>query len=224
MSFPAIADVPLSAILMDAGIQCRAAINTETVTGYAERMAAGDEFPPVDLFGTDGRYWIGDGWHRIMAAKQIGAASILGNTHPGARHDALKYALGANAKHGHARTNADKRRCVEVALAEFPALSSRAIAQLCGVDDSTVESTRIRCGNPAPSAVTGSDGKQYPAKKKTKDEAPIDPPMEPLPRGRIAPWPVLLRRPGEPHHYLGRPGISRKVAADLELLWRELSA
>lgn len=178
---PAIADVPLSAILMDAGIQCRAAINTETVAGYAERMAAGDEFPPVDLFGTDGRYWIGDGWHRIMAVKQVGADSIRATAHDGGRHDALKYALGANAKHGHRRSNADKRRCVEIAIAEFPTLSSRAIAELCGVDDSTVESARIRCGNPAPSSVTGADGKQYPAKKKQKDEPPADAPVEPLP-------------------------------------------
>lgn len=187
---PAIADVPLSAILMDAGIQCRAAINTETVAGYAERMAAGDEFPPVDLFGTDGRYWIGDGWHRIMAVKQVGADSIRATAHDGGRHDALKYALGANAKHGHRRSNADKRRCVEIALAEFPTLSSRAIAELCGVSDPfvlqvrgvlTVSTSPESATSPSPGPVTGADGKQYPAKKKAKDEPPADAPVEPLP-------------------------------------------
>lgn len=189
-TIPAIANVPLSAILMDAGIQCRAAINTETVTGYAERMAARDEFPPVDLFGTDGRYWIGDGWHRIMAATHVGADSIRATVHDGGRHDALKHALGANAKHGHRRSNADKRRCVEIALSEFPTLSSRAIAELCGVHHDLVTSARQLAESAtspktdapdAPPAVTGADGKQYPAKKKPKDEPPPEAQVEPLP-------------------------------------------
>lgn len=185
-TIPAIANVPLSAILMDAGIQCRAAINTETVTGYAERMAARDEFPPVDLFGTDGRYWIGDGWHRIMAATHVGADSIRATVHDGGRHDALKHALGANAKHGHRRSNADKRRCVEIALSEFPTLSSRAIAELCGVSHVFVEGMKPKvetvttCQAEA-STVTGADGKQYPAKKKPKDEPPPEAQVEPLP-------------------------------------------
>ena len=73
-------------------------------------------------------------------------------------------ALGSNALHGHRRTNADKRRCVEIALREFPGLSSRAIAQTCGVSIDTV--CRIRpeqVSESDTSTRTGQDGKQYPA-------------------------------------------------------------
>jgi hypothetical protein len=54
---------------------------------------------------------------------------------------------------------------VEIALAEFPTLSSRAIAELCGVDHKTVMNIRPdEVGNFPSSTRTGLDGKQYPAK------------------------------------------------------------
>ena len=68
-----------------------------------------------------------------MAAEQIDALDIPAELRKGGRVDALKYALGANAIHGQRRSNLDKRRCVEIAVKEFAGLSSRAIAELCGV-------------------------------------------------------------------------------------------
>jgi hypothetical protein len=60
--------IRVDSIDLDVSIQCRANINTGTVNEYAERMIEGDKFPPVVLFGTEKRSWIGDGRHRIMAA------------------------------------------------------------------------------------------------------------------------------------------------------------
>ena len=173
----------LDRIEMDTSIQCRAAIDTAVVTDYAERMKAGDVFPPVVLFGeADCRMNIGDGWHRIMAARQNGAVEIEADIRKGGRSDALKHALGANALHGHRRTNADKRRCVEIALDEFEGLSSRAIAEMCGVGDQLVltlrpkekvrdsrTSTESGESKPAPATVKGADGKVYPAKRANPD-------------------------------------------------------
>ncbi len=180
-----IASIPLPAIEMDTSIQCRASIDTAVVNDYAERMTEGDKFPPVDLFGAT-QFWIGDGWHRVMAAKQIGALTIETNVHEGARRDALKFALGANAAHGHRRTNADKRRSVEIALLEFADLSSRALGELCAVDHTYV----LRIKNEAlgtntnASAVTTTDGRQYPAKRITKAaEKALANEQRPLPRG-----------------------------------------
>jgi len=118
---------------MDTSIQCRASIDTATVSEYAERMTEGDEFPPVVVYGTAQKCWIADGWHRIMAANQIGLLDIAATVIPGGRIDALKAALAANAAHGIRRTNQDKRRAVEIALREFPKLSDNSIAGLCGV-------------------------------------------------------------------------------------------
>lgn len=56
----------------------------------------------------------------------------------------LKHALGANAAHGHQRTNADKRRCVEIALREFAGMSNRAIADMCGVSADLVDRETCR--------------------------------------------------------------------------------
>lgn len=102
-------EVELQAIVLDTSIQCRADIDTDIVDDYAERMLAGDQFPPVEAFGTNGKLWIGDGWHRVLAARQIESEVIQANVHAGGRVDALKYALGANAAHGRRRSNADKR-------------------------------------------------------------------------------------------------------------------
>ena len=157
--------IKLSAIEMDTSIQCRASIITETVTDYAERLTEGDSFPPVILFGDSKRCWIGDGWHRIMAAKQIGSLDIDADLEPGDRVQALQHALGANAVNGLHRTNADKRRCVTIALAEFPDLSSRAIAEMCGVNHEMVDRARPQVADSANSTRTGADGKQYPARR-----------------------------------------------------------
>jgi hypothetical protein len=164
-------EVNITAIELDASIQCRAVIDTGTVAEYAERMEAGDAFPPVVLFGTVKRCWIGDGWHRVMAARQLGRTEIEADLREGDRPDALRYALGANAANGLRRTNADKRRCVEIALAEFGGLSSRAIAEMCGVHHTFVEKQRPEpLATVANATRTTSDGRQYPA---TRKPAPV---------------------------------------------------
>jgi len=158
--------IQLDVIDLDVSIQCRATIDTATVNEYAERMTDGDKFPPVILFGTAKRSWIGDGWHRVLAARQIAIVKIEADLRSGGRIDALKHALTANAVHGMRRTNADKRRCIEIALQEFPKLSSRAIAEMCGVGDDLVESIRPRqVSDSDTSKRTGTDGKQYPARR-----------------------------------------------------------
>ncbi len=74
----------------------------------------------------------------------------------------------ANVANGLRRTNADKRRCVEVALNEFGDMSSRAIAELCGVSNHMVDRERPQQVGQNPTStekptVIGKDGKTYPA-------------------------------------------------------------
>lgn len=165
-------EYPLTNIDRDETIQCRAAVSLETVQSYADDMTEGAKFPPVDLYGTKDKAWIGDGWHRIEAADLLEWKSIPAVLHQGGRVDALKHALSANALHGQRRTNADKRKCVQVAMREFPKLSSREIAELCGVGNQMVSEMRKVCDSHT-STVTGKDGKQYPATRapKAEDEA-----------------------------------------------------
>ena len=154
----------LKTIILDQSTQCRDVMRQETIDEYAERMRAGDKFPPIDVFGTPEKSWIADGWHRIMAAREIGADSIETTIHHGGRTEAVKFALGANAVHGLRRSNADKRRAVSVALAEFGGMSCRAVAEMCGVGNDLVQRIKPEVTDSVTSPiVTGRDGKTYPA-------------------------------------------------------------
>lgn len=158
--------IALNAIELDTTIQCRADIDIATVNEYAEAMREGAEFPPVELFGTDAKCWIGDGWHRVMAARSCGLKEITATLLPGSRLDALKFALSANAFHGRRRTNADKRCSVAIALREFGKMSDRAIAEMCAVSDHFVGSLRRviePTANESQFTRLGRDGKERPA-------------------------------------------------------------
>ncbi len=94
--------------------------------------------------------------------------------------EALKCALGANIAHGHRRTNDDKRRCVEIALVEFANMSSRAIAEMCGVSGDFVNRQRQLSSNDNSTTTrTGKDGKQYTGKKAKAKPKPAQPAFKP---------------------------------------------
>lgn len=151
--------IPLSSVDFDNKTQLRAEINAETKQDYAASMEGGDKFPPVDLFRDGARYFIGDGWHRIMAAQSNGDVSIPANVHEGGRVAAIRFALSANARHGLKRTNADKAKAVRVALGEWPELSDRAIAEACAVSNTFVGSVRNQLSTVDRSPRKGLDGK-----------------------------------------------------------------
>lgn len=131
-------------IRMDGGTQPRADINDAVVHEYAEAMTAGAIFPPVVVFhdGTD--HWLADGFHRVRAALYLGNATIDADVRQGTRRDAILHSVGANSEHGLRRTNDDKRRAVELLLAdpEWSRWSDRRIAIQCGVSDFMVRGMR----------------------------------------------------------------------------------
>jgi len=132
----------LDSIRLDAGTQTRAHIDDATVAEYAEAMARGDRFPPVVVFQNDGEFIMADGFHRHKAAHRARLKHLLVEIRQGSRKDALRFALGANHKHGLRRTNGDKRRAVELALAEFGNQSDGLLAEMCGVSQPFVTNIR----------------------------------------------------------------------------------
>jgi hypothetical protein len=116
------------------------------------------------------RYYIGDGWHRFHALRELGRAVIPAIVHEGGRREALKCALGANTGFGLRRTNKDKRKAVEVAIREFPRLSSRAVAELCKVSHEMVNALRSQLADSA-SCRVGRDGKtRHVAERDTSEQ------------------------------------------------------
>src|SRR5882724_4206823 len=85
-----IALLRLSLIRTDARTQSRAAIDEPTVAEYAERMIAGDRFPPVVVFRNNGPYFLADGFHRLRARKLAKFETIDAEVRQGTRLDALK--------------------------------------------------------------------------------------------------------------------------------------
>ena len=57
---------------------------------------------------------------------------------------------------------------MEIAVKEFETLSSRAIAELCGVSNHFVDSIREALGTVPNATRTTSDGRQYPATRATR--------------------------------------------------------
>src|SRR6266478_8555146 len=144
-----IQQVPLTAILTDAACQARAKIRPGVVRDYRRAMSeqiseGGLRFPPIVLF-TDGQhFWLADGFHRILAARDAGLSEFPADVRPGTERDALLFSISSNGAHGLPRTNADKRKPVTLLLADavWSQWSDREIARHCQVSQSFV--TRLR--------------------------------------------------------------------------------
>jgi len=166
----------LDLICIDAGTQTRAHIDENTVAEYAEAMRRGDHFPPLVVFQDDGNFILADGFHRHRAARRAKLKSLFAEVRHGSRKDALKFALGANHKHGLRRTNADKRRAVEMAIAEFENLSDRLLGEMCGVSQPFESNIRHQLITVISSASRlGKDGKLRTTPKNGKGTAAFDP-------------------------------------------------
>ena len=135
---------PLEKFRLDGGTQARLKIDDDIVMEYGEAMQRGDTFPPVIAFDDGNWLWLADGFHRYHACKLLGKSAIATDRREGSQRDAILYSLGANASHGLRRSNADKRRAVEMMLkdSQWSQWSNCDIARRCGVSESMVRATR----------------------------------------------------------------------------------
>lgn len=139
-----IANIPTNKIIIDSRTQPRAIIDEYVVNEYRLDMNGGDDFPPLMVFGENGSYYLADGWHRLLAAKQLNRESISCAIKPGGLREAILYSVAANADHGKRRTNGDKRRSVKKLLSdpEWAQWSDREIARRCHVSQPFVSKLR----------------------------------------------------------------------------------
>ena len=135
----------LSTITVDPEIQQRAAhLDEATVADYAERIAAGDKFPPVIVFEHEGKLILADGFHRYAAYVEAGKKQIPLDIRKGDRRAAILFAIGANQQHGLRPSRADKRKAIITLLSDpkWSQWSDRTIAKQCGVSPTTVGQIR----------------------------------------------------------------------------------
>lgn len=165
----AIETIHLSALRAEAATQSRAKIDDSVHQEYAERMKAGDSFPPLIVFFDGKYYWVADGFHRIHGAKGAGLDRFPCDVRKGTQRDAIEFSLGANAENGLRRTNEDKRQAVLTCLkdSEWRKRSTTEIAKMCRVTQPFVLKIKGECESKGQNfpTVRGADGKTYPVKK-----------------------------------------------------------
>ena len=127
---------------LDLSLQTRSGTDAETINNYAEAMADGTQFPDVTVF-TDGKhYWLADGFHRVMAAKQLGKKQISADIRKGTEDDAVVFGGTANNKQGKRPTRADVQHFLEMVWARREAIfggtpTGGNFAEKCGVSKPT---------------------------------------------------------------------------------------
>lgn len=145
-----IQDVQLDRIQQTHETQARDHIDSQHVKDIADAIRAGNPIDPVTLFADGQTYWIGDGHHRINAAVQADSKKVTAHVHSGGKVAAIMHAAGANATHGLKRTNADKRRAVEMCLDALKQTGKTwkqaDIARHCGVARATVAEVQAERG------------------------------------------------------------------------------
>lgn len=136
---------PIEQILVDPRCQARAAIDHATVAEYADLLRVGVSLGEVDVFDVGGELYLVDGFHRRAAHIATGSTFLVVRVvGKGTIEEAIWYATAANVAHGLRRTNADKRRAVELALESGIGVeqSNRALAVHVGVSDKLVADVR----------------------------------------------------------------------------------
>lgn len=137
-------DLDLTKIKLDQSAQPRESLNNDRIAEYADAMKSGDQFPPLTVFHDGSTYWLADGFHRHYAAQHAGLKYIRCYVRQGGLRDAILYSVGANAKHGLARSDEDKRRAVMRLLddAVWSTWTDRDIAKRCHVSHPFVAKIR----------------------------------------------------------------------------------
>ncbi len=130
--------------IQDGGAPMRVEMKPDIVREYADDMAAGAVFPPVEVYYDGSIYWLADGYHRVDAARLLERETIEAEVLDGGERDAILHGIGSNASHGLRRTQADKRQAVERLIRdeEWGKWSDRKIAKLAKVDHKTVGKIR----------------------------------------------------------------------------------
>ena len=136
--------VPIASLTVDSDVQSRIRLYNGQVDEYADRMAAGETFPPLSVVDDGQHRYVVDGWHRLEAAKRLDREHVEVRLYRGDRSQALLYAAGANATHGLRRSNAEKQRAIKRVLLDpqWQRKANNWIAKHLRVDGKTVGKVR----------------------------------------------------------------------------------
>lgn len=137
---------PIEQVTVDKGLQARVNLNNDAIGDYKDVIFSGGTLPPVELIKDGDTYYLWDGFHRHAAYQRLGIMTIPVNIRKGTRQDAILASVGANQTHGIRRTNADKRRAVDMVFNLMDSVkenwTDQRIAELTGVSAMFVGNVR----------------------------------------------------------------------------------
>lgn len=186
--------------LLNLDYQTRAETDEGTGREYAELPA--DTFPPVVVYCIDDKYYLADGFHRVLAAKLRGENHIKAELRSGTVEDVILYGGTANNKQGKRPTRDDTQHFMRMVWERREAIfggtpTGGNMAERCGVSANTglafvrerlaelpsspaqiAEVSGTQATAPVrPSRLIGADGKSY----------PVRPVRAPLPTAPVRP-------------------------------------
>jgi len=126
--------VALADLIVDRDINIRDRIDKKIVAEYVHIWA---NLPPILVFRGKPGLYVGDGFHRIEAAKAKHLTHVFAFIRPGGRAKALEASVTENRARGLRLTTEDLRRAVLRMRDLHRAWSMRRIGRACGVDEST---------------------------------------------------------------------------------------
>lgn len=131
---------------LDRSLQVRASLNEEAIEDYRAMIEEGTELDPGIAYRLpDGRLALICGHHRAEAYRRAGRDSMRVEIKTGSATFAIAEGVRDNNKHRGVRlTSQDRRKVIEMILAQNPGLGDRMIAGIAGVHSDTVMRCRRR--------------------------------------------------------------------------------
>lgn len=222
---------------LDLSLQTRAGTDAETIDNYAEAMADGAQFPEVTVFTDGKRYWLADGFHRVMAAKQNGRTVIAADVRKGTEDDAVVFGGTANNKQGKRPTRADVQHFLQMVWDRRQSIfggtpTGGNLAEKCGITRqagtkfvneklaempkapvrSTVNNLQLKAPT-RPTQLIGANGKMYPVRPvaPVRAVAPVAAPKAPVRNTPKAPV-----RPSKPAHVVPVDRYGTEIPVEIQ--------
>ncbi len=136
--------IRLQDLHLDRGTWIRDAVDHDRVEMFSLQMQEGEVFPSIEVVPTtNGPYLVGDGVHRVLAARRLGhteieAVIVIPKPNETDAQCAYRTALETASRSALPLTGAERRRAAIHLLQTQVELSRRQIAQLVGVAHSSV--------------------------------------------------------------------------------------
>jgi hypothetical protein len=184
---PALMELPIARLTLDAGTQMRPELDIPTVQKYRVLIEEGVEMDPIAVV-TDGvSYWPYDGFHRIHVRRFLDLPTVPALVTRGTLRDAIRLACGANGKESLPRDDATRRRALATLLddPEWGKLSVREIAATAQVSIGLVSRVLAERGEsrelpPGLRKIAQIDAESGAPRSRERGRSPNGPPPSPL--------------------------------------------